>query len=453
MKPAAQERPPQGPLGRALACGVFATYRALGTLAGPVIRNYLNRRRERGREDPERMEERFGRPSVARPAGPLIWIHGASVGEAQSALPLIERLRSDWPGFSILITTGTVTSSRLMAKRLPEGVIHQFVPVDLPSAVNRFLGHWHPEIGLIIESEFWPNLLRKAAWRGTRLVLVNGRISPDSYRGWRHARPVIAELLSKFSLVLARSPEDHEHLVALGANNVICPGNLKAAAPPLSADAEELERLQAALTGRARWLAASTHPGEDRVAGEIHQALRDRLPRLLTLLAPRHPNRAEEIRHELETLGLNVAQRSLGEPIEPGIDIYLADSIGEMGLWYRLAEVVFVGGSLVPHGGQNVLEPAKLDCAILSGPHTANFSRMAAEMAAAGALRQVDSAAALTAAVAELHENAELRLGMIAAARSYADTQAGVLDRTMEALAPLLQETVDRNASPPIKRT
>ncbi|MEO3431187.1 3-deoxy-D-manno-octulosonic acid transferase [Pelagibius sp. CAU 1746] len=446
MIPPDRERTAQGGLGRALARGVFAAYRGLGTLAAPAIRHYLNLRRQRGREDPARMEERFGRPSVARPAGPLIWIHGASVGEAQSALPLIERLRRDWPGFSILVTTGTVTSARLMAERLPEGVIHQFVPVDLPSAVNRFLGHWHPEVGLIIESEFWPNLLRKAAWRGTRLVLLNGRISPGSYRGWRRARPVIAELLSKFSLVLARSPEDHEHLAALGAGNVACPGNLKAAAAPLSADPETLARLEAALAGRARWLAASTHPGEDRMAGEIHQALRDRLPRLLTLLAPRHPNRAEEIRRELETLGLNVAQRSLGEAIEPGIDVYLADSIGEMGLWYRLAEVVFVGGSLVPHGGQNVLEPAKLDCAILSGPHTANFARMAADMATAGALRQVDSAAALTAAVAELQENAELRHGMIAAARSYADGQAGVLERTMDALAPLLAEVSGRKA-------
>lgn len=446
MTPPVREPTPRGPLGRALARGVFAAYRGLGVLATPAVRHYLNKRRERGREDPARMDERFGRPGVARPAGPLIWIHGASVGEAQSALPLIDRLRRDWPGFNILITTGTVTSARLMAERLPAGVIHQFVPVDLPGAVDRFLAHWRPELGLIIESEFWPNLLRRAAARGTRLVLLNGRISPASYRGWRRARPVIAELLAGFSLVLARSPEDQEHLAALGAGAVTCPGNLKAAAAPLGADPAELARLETALGGRPRWLAASTHPGEDRTAGEIHRALRDRLPKLLTLLAPRHPNRAEEIRHELETLGLNVAQRSLGEPIEPAIDVYLADSIGEMGLWYRLAEVVFVGGSLVPHGGQNLLEPAKLDCAILSGPHTANFARMAAEMAAAGALRQVDSATALTAAVSELQDNTARRREMIAAARAYADTQAGVLDRAMETLAPLLRELAGRKA-------
>ncbi|MEQ8356248.1 MAG: 3-deoxy-D-manno-octulosonic acid transferase [Kiloniellaceae bacterium] len=429
-----------GPFGRAFAEGVFTAYRLIGTPATPLIRNYLNRRLSRGREDPERLRERFGRASVARPSGPVVWIHGASVGEAQSALPLIERLRHDWPAFSILLTTGTVTSARLVAERLPAGVIHQFVPVDLPGAVAKFFDHWQPEIGLIIESEFWPNLLRCAATRGTKLVLVNGRISPGSYRGWRRLRPLIASLLSNFSLVMARAPEDHDHLVALGANQVLSPGDLKAAAPPLSADPVELSRLEAELSGRPRWLAASTHPGEDQLAGEIHNALRNRLPKLLTLLAPRHPNRAEEIRHELETLGLNVAQRSLGEPIEPGIDVYLADSIGEMGLWYRLAEVVFVGGSLVPKGGQNVLEPAKLDCAILCGPHTANFARMAADMTAVGALRPVNSAAALTAAVAELHENPAVRQTMIAEAKAYAGNQAGVLDRVMAALDPLIRE-------------
>lgn len=420
--------------------GIFAAYHLIGTPATPLVRNYLKRRLERGREDPERIHERFGKASVARPAGPLLWVHGASVGEAQSALTLLDRLRRDWPDFSILLTTGTVTSARLMAERLPQGVIHQFVPVDLPGAVARFLDHWRPDLGLILESEFWPNLLRRAAAGGTRLVLVNGRISPDSYRGWRRLRPLAAELLSNFSLVMARSPEDHEHLVALGAGEVLSPGDLKAAAPPLAADSAELARLSAALEGRPRWLAASTHPGEDLTAGETHRALRNRLPKLLTLLAPRHPNRAEDIRHELETLGLNVAQRSLGEPIEPGIDVYLADSIGEMGLWYRLAEVVFVGGSLVPKGGQNVLEPAKLDCAIICGPHTANFARMAAEMVAAGALRQVDSAAALTAAVAELHEDSAARKAMIAAASDYASGQAGVLDRIMAALDPLLHQ-------------
>lgn len=440
MKPPQDSHASPGLVGRSLANWVFTGYRLLGYPATPLIRRYLRQRRERGREDPERLPERFGHAGLPRPEGPLLWIHGASVGEALSALPLIERLRQDWPAFSILVTTGTVTSARLMAERLPEGVIHQFAPVDLPGAVARFLDHWHPQVGLIIESEFWPNLLRCAAARGTRLALVNGRISPESYNSWRRLGPLAPCLLSNFSLVMAQAPEDHDHLAALGATEVLSPGNLKAAAPVLSADAAELSRLEAQIAGRPRWLAASTHPGEDQMAGAIHRALRDRFPKLLTLLVPRHPGRAEEVRRELETLGLNVAQRSLGEPIDPGIDVYLADSIGEMGLWYRLAEIVFVGGSLVPKGGQNVLEPAKLDCAIICGPHTANFARMTAEMVAAGALRRVESPAALTSTVAELQEDDLKRKEMIAAAGTFASDQAEVLDRTMVALAPLLRE-------------
>jgi 3-deoxy-D-manno-octulosonic-acid transferase len=339
-----------------------------------------------------------------------------------------------------LVTSGTVTSAKLMGERLPPGAIHQYVPVDLPDAVGAFLDHWRPEVALFIESEFWPGLLREAAARGTRLVLLNGRVSADSYSGWRRARPIIAALLGCFDLVAARSPEDCERLEGLGAVEVLSPGDLKAAAAPLAAEAAELARLQAEIGERPRWLAASTHAGEERMAGDTHRTLKARVPGLLTLIAPRHPRRAAAIRRELEALGLAVAQRSHGEALTGTTDVYLADTIGELGLWYRLVEVVFVGGSLVAHGGQNLLEPAKLDCAILAGPHTANFARLAAEMTAAGALREVGGPAALTAAVADLLTEPAARGGLIAAAGGYAAAQVGVLDRMMEALAPLLRD-------------
>lgn len=433
---------PQGHSGvaAAVATAAFDGYALLGRLATPLVHRYLRRRLAQGKEEAARLGERLGKASVARPAGALAWVHGASVGEAVSALPLIERLRRDRPDFAVLVTTGTVTSARLMAERLPPGVIHQYVPVDLPGAVAGFLDHWRPDVGLIVESEFWPNLLRGAAARGTRLVLLNGRVSADSYRGWRRAAPVIAGLLGCFTLVTARTPEDRERLVGLGAHAVSCPGDLKAAAPPLAADAAELRRLREHLGDRPRWLAASTHPSEERVAGETQRALRARLPGILTLLAPRHPSRATAIRRELEGLGLAVAQRSRGEAIGAATDIYLADTIGELGLWYRLADAVFVGGSLVAHGGQNLLEPAKLGCAILAGPHTANFARLAAEMHEAGALREVGGPAALTAAVAELLQDPAARQALAAAAGGYAARQAGVLDRIMDELEPLLQE-------------
>jgi 3-deoxy-D-manno-octulosonic-acid transferase len=435
-----QDQSQPHPWGQTAATAAFGAYALLGRLAAPLVRHYLRRRLARGREDAERFSERLGQASRPRPNGPLIWIHGASVGEAQSALPLVERLRHDWPDFAILVTSGTVTSARLMGERLPQGVIHQYVPVDLPQAVEHFLAHWQPQIGLIIESEFWPNLLRGAAARGARLVLLNGRISADSYKGWQRARPIIVDLLGCFSLIAARTPEDRDRLLGLGAGTVASPGDLKAAAPPLSADPAKLAELQAGIARRPCWLAASTHRGEERAIGETHRALKPRHPGLLTLLAPRHPGRAAEIRRELESLGLTVAQRSLSEAISPATDVYLADTIGELGLWYRLAEVVFVGGSLVPHGGQNLLEPAKLDCAILAGPHTANFARLAGEMTDCGGLRPVGGPADLTAVVDDLLGDPAQRRSLAAAAARYAAGEAGALDRTMELLEPLLRK-------------
>ncbi|MFQ5467260.1 MAG: 3-deoxy-D-manno-octulosonic acid transferase, partial [Kiloniellaceae bacterium] len=226
---------------------IFALYRALGTAGGPLVRRHLKQRCARGREDPARLGERFGHPGRPRPPGPLVWIHGASVGESLSALPLIERIRADWPDLQLLVTTGTVTSARLMGERLPPGVIHQYVPVDLPGAVNRFFDHWRPALGLIVESEFWPNLLLEARRRRIELALVNGRVSARSFASWRRARPIIARLLAQFSLVLAQSREDVRHLEALGAARALRLGNLKFASAPLEADPAELARLRARL--------------------------------------------------------------------------------------------------------------------------------------------------------------------------------------------------------------
>lgn len=444
MSPGFHDYVARGPFGRLGAKLCFGGYALLGRLAPPLVRHYLKKRLAHGREDPQRLAERFGEASRARPPGPLLWIHAASVGEALSALPLIDRLQREWPCFAVLMTSGTVTSARLLEERLPEGVVHQYVPVDLPAAVARFLAHWRPDVGLFIESEFWPNLMRMSARQGVEMVLLNGRISSRSYRRWRRAPALIADLLSCFCLTLARSPEDQARLQALRAGNVVFCGDLKAAAAPLSADKEELAALKAALGERPRWLAASTHPGEDPIFGEIQLSLRERFPGLLTFLAPRHPHRAADIRGEMEDLGLTVAQRSHGEPLEAGTDIYLLDTIGEMGLWYRLVETVFVGGSLVPHGGHNLLEPTKLACAVLAGPHTTNFTQLTKEMTAAGALRPVGNAQELQAALTELQEDHAARQAMIAAAADYAAGKAGVLNRTLEALQPLLQRTLAR---------
>ena len=425
-----------------MAKATFALYTGLGTLATPLVRGHLRRRTARGREDPVRIGERFGRAGSVRPPGPLVWVHGASVGESLSVLPLVGRIRADWPPLNVLVTTGTVTSARLMAERLPSGVIHQYAPVDLPAAVDRFLDHWRPDLGLIVESEFWPNLLLQARVRGVELALVNGRISANSYASWRRMRPVIGHLLGQFSVVLAQSREDEAHLRELGATDAKRLGNLKFAAPPLSCDEAELAALRAAIADRPRWLAASTHPGEDEIAAEAHAAITARHPGLLTILVPRHPQRGTEVAGKQRAAGYRVALRSTGEAPGPDTEFYIADTIGELGLWYRLADVVFVGGSLVPKGGQNLLEPAKLGCAIVCGPHMTNFLRVSEEMTRAGAARRVTGSDDLAAETARLLGDRSARQAMIAAAQDYATAQAGVLDDIAAALKPQLDRAV-----------
>ena len=384
------------------------------------------------------MRERLGLAGAARPPGGLVWIHAASVGESISALPLIERIRSDWPALGLLITTGTVTSAHMLAERLPRGVVHQYAPVDLPGAVRGFLGHWRPALGLVIESELWPNLLTQAKAQGVRLALINGRMSASSFAGWRRLRPVARQLLGLFDLVLAQSPEDQARFEHLGARQALCLGNLKFAAGPLAADAEVLRDLQAAVGERPRWLAASTHAGEDDMMARVHAALAPRYPGLLTIIAPRHPSRGPDIAARLRAAGHAVARRGAGESPAPTTDIYVADTMGELGLWYRLCQIVFVGGSLVPSGGHNLLEPARLGCALVSGPHTSNFRRMAEGLTAARALRGANDEAALAATIGELLADATAQAEMATAAAAYAAAESGVLDNIVAAIAPLL---------------
>lgn len=427
---------------------IAGLYAGTARLLTPAIRALLALRRARGKEDPVRLPERLGHAGRPRPEGPLIWLHGASVGEALSALPLIERLLAADPSTSVLVTTGTVTSAKLMAERLPARAFHQFAPVDTPGAVARFLDHWRPDLALWIESELWPNMIRAAAGRGLPMALVNARLSKRSYRRWRLLPGFARELLSAFQLCLAQSPADAERFQALGAREPRSPGNLKYASPPLPADPSALEALRSEIGARPLWLAASTHIGEEAIAAEAHGKLRRRHPTLLTVIVPRHPERGAAIAAELAAAGLAVARRGAQESVSPDTDIYLADTLGELGLFYRLAPIAFVGGSLVPHGGQNLLEPAQLDCAILHGPAVHNFEAIAAAMKAAGATERVHDARGLAAAVDTLLTDPALRDRRAQAAAEVAAGEAGVLDRIMEALAPYLGAPPDAAAKP-----
>jgi len=417
---------------------IGALYAAAAWALGPAVRVFLALRRARGKEDSERMAERLGHPGRPRPDGPLIWLHGASVGEALSALPLIERLLAANDQCSVLMTSGTVTSARLMAQRLPARAFHQYVPVDLPRAVGRFLDYWRPDLALWLESELWPNLIRAAAKRDIEMVLINGRLSARSFVRWRRAPGFARSLLGAFKRCLAQSEADAERLAALGAREVACHGNLKFASAPLPADADAVEVLRARLGARPLWLAASTHPGEEAIVAEAHRTLRARHPALLTVITPRHPGRGPAIAAELASNGLQVARRAADEAPEADTDIYLADTLGELGLFYRLAPIALVGGSLVPHGGQNPLEPAQLDCAILHGPAVFNFEAIAAAMKAAGANEMVHDAASLANAVDALLVDGGMRARRVNAAAEVAAGEAGVLDRVMDALAPHL---------------
>jgi 3-deoxy-D-manno-octulosonic-acid transferase len=383
-----------------------------------------------GREDAARLGERMGEASRPRPAGRLVWIHAASVGESLSVLTLIDRLLAAG-GTTVLITTGTVTSARILAERLPQRAIHQYVPVDRAAWVARFLDHWRPDLALWVESEFWPNLLTAVRSRRIPAVLVNARLSPRSTARWRRMPHTIRRLLASFEACLAQSEDDARALAALGAKNVRVSGNLKFAAAPLPCDEAELARLQAALGSRPRWLAASTHAGEEEMVAAA------RRNGALTIVVPRHPQRGAEIATALRGKGLRVALRSDRAPLD-GADVYVADTMGELGLFFRLAPVAFMGGSLVPHGGQNILEPVRLGAAVVHGPHMTNFRDIAREMDAAGAAIEVRDAAALGAAVEALLADPARRTQMIDAAARIAAAKARVLDETMAAIAPFL---------------
>jgi len=414
-------------------------YRGLMTLLGPAIDLYLTRRVARGKEDPLRIGERTGRSERPRRPGPLIWIHAASIGEAVSSLALIDRIAAERPAFNMLVTTGTVTSAHLLETRLPTGFAwHQYVPIDRAAYVRRFLDHWRPDLALWIESELWPNLVIETQHRGIPLVLLNARMSEGSFRRWQRVPALARPILAAFDLCLAQDEFQAQKFSALGARNVLTVGDLKRAAAPLPLDQPALDRLNSEIGGRPHWLAASTHAGEETVVAEAHSILKRSFPDLLTVIAPRHPSRRTEIVEMLVAKGLRVARRSLRERIGRACDIYLADTLGELGTFYRLCRISFIGGSLGRNGGHNPLEAAALECAILLGPDMANAAGVADAMARAEASETVRDAAGLAAAVGRLLAEPELCKRRAAAALAVANRDRAVLDRVVEHISPWL---------------
>lgn len=419
---------------------LLTVYRGLTDLSAPLVHVLLRRRLARGKEDPDRIGERMGRAGQPRPPGPLVWVHGASVGESLSLLPLVDRMLRDRPGLSVLCTTGTVTSARLMADRLPAGALHQFVPIDRSPWVRRFLDHWRPDLLLLAESEVWPNLIVETHARGIALVLLNGRVSDRSFRAWRrYAGGLMRDLLGRFHLSLAQSETDAARLAALGADPVRCVGNLKFAAEPAPFDPTALTRLRPMVARRPVWLALSTHPGDEALAARVHRRLMARLPDLLTLVMPRHAARGDQARAAMEAEGIAVAQRSRGADPDDTCSVYLADTMGEVGLFSRLAPVVLMGKSLLGDGGgQNPLEPARLGAAVLFGPRMDNFRDISRRMLAAGAARTIADESDLAETLAALLTDPAARDAVGRAGVAFASGEAHVLDRVLSELAPWL---------------
>lgn len=414
----------------------LVAYRIATTCLAPAAPLWLRWRLRRGKEDGARLGERYGHAARPRPQGDLVWAHGASIGEAMSLLPLVEALTRR--GLKVLVTTGTVTSAEILARRLPPGARHQFLPLDSPGYMRRFLDHWQPRLGLLAESELWPNMIVEADRRRIPLILVNGRMSPRSFARWRKRPELARALLARFALCIAQGEADADRLAALGAPLAEISGNLKFDLPPPPADPAQVEQLASHLAGREVWMACSTHAGEERAVLEAHRSLAARGRRLLTIVAPRHPERGQAIEEAALQLGLDAARRSTGAAPGQAGDIYVADTVGELGLFFRVAPLVFMGGSLVPHGGQNPFEAARLGAAILHGPHVGNFADIYAGLDAAGGAVRVDDSGALARAAADMLSGGPRLRHASRAASETAKAFGGALERTMRALDPYL---------------
>lgn len=418
-----------------LARLALSLYRWGGVALYPVVGPYLALRVAKGKEERSRRRERYGFASAERPSGPLVWFHAASVGETNAVIPLIREVRRR--GIAVVLTTGTITSARIAVERLGNGVIHQYVPLDLKPAVSRFLDYWHPDLAIIAESEIWPMTILELGARHIPQVLVNGRLSDRSFARWKR-RPALADaLFENFALVIAQSEADGERFSALGALPVLVSGNLKVDTDAPPADPAVLKTYRAQLRDRPTWAAISTFEGEEAAAGNVHRVLKERTG-LLTIVVPRHPERCDAVEDMLTARGLSVARRTRNDPVTPETDILLGDTIGEMGLYLRLTEVAFVGRSLFAEGGQNPLEPAMLGCAILSGGHVQNFRDSYQQLARNGSARMVRDVEMLAKGVHYLLVNDTVRRQMIEAGQETVQEMRGALRATVKGLEPYI---------------
>ncbi|MGQ0457838.1 MAG: glycosyltransferase N-terminal domain-containing protein [Hyphomicrobium sp.] len=432
---AAQSPPPPGALLKLYRLGMSALR--------PTTPLILNLRGRRGKEDPSRRGERLGFAGHPRPEGAVIWTHAASVGETIAVLPLIEDILKEIPHAHVLMTTGTTTSAELAARRLPARAVHQYVPLDVPQYAARFLDHWRPNLAMFTESDIWPNLVLATAARNIPLALVNARMSPRSQRRWRKGAHIGRPLFSRFAVALAQNSAIAKTLKRLGSPNVIVAGNLKIDAPPPPIDADAHDALRTAVADRPVFLASSTHPGEDEAIAAAHRSLLPVIPNLLTIVAPRHPERGGDVVRLFGEYGFATAQRSANALPAPATSVYVADTIGELGTLYAVAPVAFIGGSLIPHGGQNPIEAVRHGSVVLSGPHVHNFRDAYDALIAGGGAFTVGNADDIAREVRRLlSEPREMEKVQTAASKAL-DELSGARAATLAALQPFLTALKD----------
>ncbi len=415
-------------------------YRLAGYAALPLVPLLLAWRTRRGKEEHARRNERYGRPTVARPSGPLVWVHVASVGETNAVMPLIARLAAE--GITVLLTSVTVTSARVAAQRLPKGALHQYAPLDIEPIVDRFLDAWKPDLALFFESELWPTTMTRLAARRIPEIRINARMTARAYRRWKKLAGAMRPLFGGIELALAQGQGDAERLRALGLPRVQCVGNLKFDVPAPGADPAARAAFEEETVGRTLFLAAQTHEGEETVVAAAHRTLRRARPDFLTVVVPRHPVRGPALAAQFAAAGFSVALRSRGEPITAATDLYIADTMGELGLFYRAAPVAFVGGTLVPVGGHNPIEPALLGTAILHGPQVENAREIYAALDAGTGREPVNDAASLAAALGPLYADPAAAEALGERGAAALAPFSGALEATLAALRPYLAPLV-----------
>ncbi|AGF74085.1 3-deoxy-D-manno-octulosonic-acid transferase [Bartonella australis AUST/NH1] len=417
----------------------FSIYRVVSFCLGSVVPLCLFLRVVRGKEEPGRQKERLGKSDIARPPNALIWVHAASVGETLSLFPLINHILS--LKINILFTTGTVNSSTLVKKHFGNRLIHQYAPLDLESAVRRFICHWKPDLALVCESEIWPLRIKELAKMRIPQILVNARMSERSFKVWKKWLALARYIFGHINMAICQNEKDVTYYRALGVKSVVFSGNLKADVSPTENSAL-LMHYRDAIGDRPTWAAVSTHEGEEKIAFEVHKTLKNHLPNLLTIIVPRYPERSGEILRLYSEEGVNCVRRSNNAVPVAETDILLGDTIGEMGLFLRLSKVSFIGKSLCRRGGHNPLESALLGSAILTGPHVANFQDMFEKFVSCDAAYMVEDMTRLAFQVNRLLTDEASRQEMVDRAYKVATSMAGAFERTLKVLHPFLQPLV-----------